>query len=517
MKAGAFFQNKSGDSAYKLFMNFLVNSNINKLGTGAFSVVLEVRLAIPPPDDSNWKLRISQKNGLLYYKSKLGEPSLWHIPDDVKQYIETYIPNCYKSLIPSPNYGQNVESLCIKLNIISPITRNFELFGKYLISVNEDDFIDEINKHTNIYQKTVNYMLPICPSIVFSDIVAGDNAISLLENIEDCISYKDKPEIQNLIYYIRTYDVKIGIIAMEYKNSIEVRKITEPLATEFMMGRFILLKLALDTGYNQDDFHPGNILVEETQDYAYVNDTPIDETALNSATSVDDIKMICSDYVKNANPAYRWRPFIIDFGRAVKIKPNVLSLIRDCVKRKDYYQALKHLCDIRTTKYTFDFHNQRSYGWVCDDYNLTSKPADIEYNDTYRTMYRDYLAKSLYGVEYNSLDSKQKVKVYNNLTQQINKFHSEIRPFNDREKEYINSFIGSIFEKYEIAIDNNVKIMEALHRIDPKYPRLPLDTSIRNSLYSGFLVGGLRKSSIKRYRKGSRSNLKGSSAKSLKN
>jgi hypothetical protein len=57
--------------------------------------------------------------------------------------------------------------------------------------------------------------------------------------------------------------------------------------------------------------------------------------------------------------------------------------------------------------------------------------------------------------------------------------------------------INDLFEKRELAIDENIYNMSKLHDADPnKYPLLPLANNIKNNLYNG-MIGGLTKRKIK--------------------
>ncbi len=51
----------------------------------------------------------------------------------------------------------------------------------------------------------------------------------------------------------------------------------------------------------------------------------------------------------------------------------------------------------------------------------------------------------------------------------------------------------------EHAIDINVQEMDELHRVDAKYPLLPVSNAIKNSLYNGMFGGKKHKKSRRNF------------------
>jgi hypothetical protein len=359
--------------------------------------------------------------------------------------------NFYKQMTPNENYGKIVKSLIIKIQFIN---NNLEVkLGNYkFIGTTEEQIQNEINIQTDIFFKTFNYMQPLCPSIIYAEIIKDFsekmNILNLLrkaENlpfpVENNIIYNDNisiivmeminkstplvnfiHDIEENINRINNYIINIQNelnemntdytseqVSIAMKNiSIEKRKIQ----IVENISRYSLLKLAIDTGYNHSDFHKGNILIQ------------YDDT-----------------YFKNINKS----PILLDFGRTQKLDIGTLNIIKQMVSQKNYIGALTELCkpfnsSLQHTKIVNDSY----FDWVCGDYEGLG-------------------------------DRKKKLDIS------------------------INTRIDELFKLRELAIDENIQKMNKLHDSEPnKYPLLPLSNSIKNNLYNGMIGGKIK---IKRKRK----------------
>jgi len=353
--------------------------------------------------------------------------------------------NFYKQMTPNEDYGNIVKSLIIKIQFIN---NNLEvILGNYkFIGTTEEQIQNEINIQTDIFFKTFNYLQPLCPSIIYAEIIKNFsekiNILNLLRkadnlpfSVESNIIYNDNisiivmeminkstpladyiHDIEENINRINNYIIDIQNelnemntdytseqVSMAMKNiSLEKRKIQ----IVENISRYALLKLALDTGYNHSDFHKGNILIQ------------YDNT-----------------YFKNLYKS----PIIIDFGRTQKLDIGTLNIIKQMVSQKNYIGALTELCKpFNSSLHHTKILNDSYYDWVCGDYEGLG-------------------------------DRKKKLDVS------------------------INIRIDELFKLRELAIDENIQMMNELHAEYPeKYPLLPLSNSIKNNLYNG-MIGGKRK------------------------
>jgi hypothetical protein len=371
--------------------------------------------------------------------------------------------NFYKKMVPNENYGKIVKSLLIKIQFVNISGTTFLNINKINVKLGDYEFTcvrekeiqNEVNIQTDIFFKTLNYMQPLCPSIVYADILKdypekinilnllrfadnlpfpvenniifnNDIGLIAMEMIYDSIPLfnyieERKEIIEKTKKYIR--DKNIQNQNIDEINEEEEKKLSDAMKNINLninklehaknISRYALLKLALDTGYNHNDFHPGNILIQK-----------------------DD------SYFKDSNMS----PILIDFGRTTKLDLDILNSIKQKVKQQDYTGALSELCKPYNSKLVHtrpEFHSY--YNWVCGDYEGLLDSGKLSY------------------------------------TVDIN--------------------IDELFKNRELAIDEVVKKMKELHDTEPeKYPLLPLSNNIKNKLYNG-MIGGKRKQNYRQNRK----------------
>jgi len=420
------------------FMGYLSNSDINKLSMGAYGLTLFSQLIIEPPDNSDWTLRISDTTNSHFYANTNKNESSWEIPDTLINDV-TLLPikDYYKKMVPGSDYGKPIYNLVMKLCVISEtqvITDN--ILDNQLTSVTKNDFQNEINIQTDIFFKTLEYLQPLTPGIVYAEIIDDIQQIEeILVLIENNGENGIKISVENLLNFIKdNRGVGLGIIVMELispgKTLFQIESQNKNKRRLIRnIGRYGILQLALQTEYSQNDFHMGNIMI--------MKDT---------------------NYFNN----YDYRPFIIDFGRAVKIPPNIMETIRNLVKEDQYIEALQYLCDnsfaydaVHDIKYAEDY-----YGWICGDYNMSG----VDYNN-----YIDEAAK----------DTNTAVTI-------MKRDIPRPQPLTLCDQ----ILIKKLFSEREKAIDSSIKRMNDLHSQEPdKYPLLPISNQIKNKLYNG-MIGG---------------------------
>lgn len=210
-------------------------------------------------------------------------------------------------------------------------------------------FINEVNIQTDIFLKTMNYLQPICPAIVYSGIIinTSDEFQTLLDKMiagSNVVGSRTRTrELLTGINKHRNNFQNLGLIAMEFANdcvllySMRSSMLKPQFEYYKNMAMYLLLKLAIDTGYTHGDFHPGNIFI-------------------NQATTV---------YFSGMQGG----PLLIDFGQARKIPNNRLQIIRDNYSAGNYVDALKQLCLINRADEVRMLDHKSFYGYVCGAYD----------------------------------------------------------------------------------------------------------------------------------------------------
>jgi hypothetical protein len=283
--------------------------------------------------------------------------------------------------------------------------------------------------------KTVEYLQPLCPAIVYADILP-----TYTEIVNLLIIKISSPSLRYQLNAFKNANVEFGLIGMEFMKEGKTLNDTEMNETQLNIGRFALLELAIKTGYNHNDFHKGNIMIETTTNY------------------FADMDM---------------RAILIDFGRAAKIAPDVLQEIKQHVANKEYISALKLLCSFKSSYFLIHDPRYNSYyGWVCGNYN-TDDPV-----------YFEELSRSIHNEHGGDL---QTIKKYIKNAHKTN-----ICELNNGE-------IDHLYTLREQAIDINVQEMDELHSADAKYPLLPVSNAIKNSLYNGMFGGKKHKKSRRNF------------------
>lgn len=369
-----------------------------------------------------------------------------YLPDDIDTTNEE---NFYKQMTPNENYGKIVKSLLIKIQFVNegnyPVTLgNVEISG-----TSEKQIQDEINVQTDIFFKTFNYLQPLCPSIIYGDIIkeiiekqnmlkllskaihlpfplpiniafSNDIGIIVMEMINNSIPlynyvYEKEESIKRFKKYIKDLNNSITDNVRQDSNFEKINQAMKNINQEKNkielvknISRYALLKLALETGYNHNDFHKGNILLQDDNNYF-------------------------KDILKS--------PILIDFGRTTKLNLDILNSIKQKVEQKNYIGALADLCKPYDTSLAITKIEHASFfDWICGDYEGHEVP-----------------------------EGKKKSKSLD---------------------DSVNTKIGELFEKRDLALVEIIQKMTELHASEPnKYPLLPLSNSIKNNLYNG-MIGG---------------------------
>jgi hypothetical protein len=293
------------------------------------------------------------------------------------------------------------------------------------------NFRNEVNKQTDIFLRSMEYLQPLCPAIVYSKILSTQpdkkKLIDTILRINASLRARGIPydsgsfKLQNP-HLVNNPSIKIGVIAMEcasgYNNlySIKTSSISAPKKIEYInFSLFIILKLALDIGYSHSDFHSGNIMINSGLNYF---------------------------------EGMQGRPMIIDFGYTTKIPKPDMDIIKEFVRNGDYIRALKQLCEVDRADENKpnDPDWENFYGWICSDWDMLSS------------------ARSTTPIEQGEI------------------------------KYTTNDRLHELFQRREAHIDVIVEQFNELHTRDPTlYPLLPLSSAAKNQMYEGILSGGKKR------------------------
>jgi hypothetical protein len=394
-------------------------------------------------------LRKNQKGGIIINKNKDQETMFYDfINNSDITYLSTggnglvfkvvirgsYISD-YKYIDPDL-FNEPVTELILKFSLMRDFNpADYDPHDVAIMSEYEKDeignFRNEVNKQTDIFLKSMEYLQPLCPAIVYSKILTTQpdkqKLIDTIIRINASLSRRGIPydggsfELQNP-HLVNNPSIKIGVIAMEcasgYNNlySIKRSSISAPKKIEYInFSLFIILKLALDTGYSHGDFHIGNIMINSGLNYF---------------------------------EGIQGRPMIIDFGYTTKIPKPDMDIIKEFVRNGNYIRALKQLCQVDRADETKpnDPAWANFYGWICSDWDMLSNARSIT-------------------------------------------------PIGQGEIKYTtNDRLHELFQRREAYIDVVVEKFNELHARDPAlYPLLPLSSAAKNQMYEGILSGGKKR------------------------
>jgi len=296
----------------------------------------------------------------------------------------------YKST-DAETYGMDVEQLLLKLiffkdshikrpkKVIFRFDYNNQFETVALLLADPSTFQREIDIQNEIYANTMDYLEPICPAIVFSNMYKPNNSgdFGVIAKL-----LQSTVEFSNTYYLLRsmtlsfnTFD-SVGIIGMEFakgydtlhywrekakheykKTFTSVFSRVKPYHKQIQIynnvGLYLILELALKTGYSHADFHGSNIMMRESNSSSYPY------------------------FLHGPN----MKPLFIDFGLSVRIPDKKYDKIKQLCEDSKYTAALKVLCTIpRKDKEHIDTTDwERHYGWACnaDEPQVNSEVAKL--------------------------------------------------------------------------------------------------------------------------------------------
>ena len=294
----------------------------------------------------------------------------------IKANLKPGIVSKYRRLEPTgtSDYGDEVRTLIIKFGFVHDDTKGqtesqVVIDTDLVFSTGElQTFKDEVNIQTDIFLKTMNYLQPICPAIVYSNVYNHENGIDhLLELVvRGSIDTQTKQIIEKiqLLNQEKTFH-NIGVIGMEFADSCTLLYylLNKPNNQLYVnMTLYILLQLAIQTGYTHGDFHTGNIFINTTS----------------------------NNYFKGMIG----RPVLIDFGQAQKIPILILRDIKNNYNAGKYTDALKLLCNIPRPDGLVMQEYPSFYGFACGTYDaILNRPIRKFHPETNKEIYKLILSR----------------------------------------------------------------------------------------------------------------------------
>lgn len=365
------------------------------------------------------------------------------------------------------------------------INSNREKFKNYNISGTKQNFIDEINIQTDVFFKTIEYLDPICPGVVYGNVIDDMNdSIKFIGDLrQGCSGTTNEVliELQKVFGYL--YELcndknAVKKIIQDSINGIKGNKSDKELTTDdmnnfqllnyiakiliidesskFNIGLGIIAMEFVDNGYTTFDKlyydiqkYPSSYTDQQVKTYENMARLKLIDLAVKTGYSQCDFhrsNIMINPRLQGYYQGYKGRVMLIDFGYAKKIPPDQLAEIKVSYEKHDYMNCIKIIFDLG---------------------RIDGDPKNI---------FVDYL--SLFGWIPHQ---------YDNLTQQNIENTPEVLNTLNKEIESLNI-------AQEKAINNRVLDFDYLHELNDMYPLLPLSNDMKNSLFPGMItVGGRRR------------------------
>ena len=182
----------------------------------------------------------------------------------------------YVSIRDDKRINKMIIKLCGVSNHTFPLIATIGGKRYSVKTVNERSFEREIEIQTEVFFRTCDYVDPICPCIIHSEIKGADfdsvKRQRLSPRLSNLLS-KTEPEsaeyiLLNLfVEYITTGRLsQYGLLCMEYADGFEtLHRLKQTESKDSIeqlesIARLKLIEMTLKTSYTHSDFHDGNIL-----------------------------------------------------------------------------------------------------------------------------------------------------------------------------------------------------------------------------------------------------------------
>jgi hypothetical protein len=272
----------------------------------------------------------------------------------------------YKNL-DSEIFNQPVTKIIIKLLLINPIDKKLDLTLISLNTCKSEDVIKEVNIQTEIVFNTFKYLDPLCPVVLYSSNDYGSEIIDIMISN----SNERTNELFSLIKqnFVAESFEKIGIIAMEFADGyttlfklLKLNTINDDIKKNYItMSAYLVIQLALQTGYTQADFHTGNIMINIFDNVYFANNI-------------------------------QGKPLIIDFGYANKISSAKISEIKNLFNSTDQFKYTKILliiCSVNRSDNLDVRKFKEYYGYLCGRFDALRNIKVSNINDLFNDVFNN--------------------------------------------------------------------------------------------------------------------------------
>ena len=206
----------------------------------------------------------------------------------------------------------------------------------------KDEFNNAVKIYKDAYFKTMDYLDPVCPALIHSNIYGKDVGSQLLSAFKQGLSsispVKDSYGhviMGDMNFHLqRGYINSIGIICTEYIEgtlSEDLNSRNYKLYKE--MISYLILEIAIKTGYSQHNLR--------------------DKIMINTKST-------------NYFEGIQGRPFLVHFSLAVKIPDDTLDMMKNYCNMGQYVNALSSLCSMQKTEDLQLNPYLGSFKWACE-------------------------------------------------------------------------------------------------------------------------------------------------------
>lgn len=251
-------------------------------------------------------------------------------------------------------------------------------------TVHEKNFEREIEIQTEVFFRTCEYLDPICPSILYTEVKDSPYDYKAKQRVETRLSQLlPKSNKTAQIYLKNIIDLldegrlsMYGMICMEYAEGYETLvklKTHRPDKTEKLrdIARHKLIEMSLKTQYTHSDFHENNILCN-----------PETEEVL-----------------------------LIDFGLANKMSHEEWITLRYEYEEKQYFDALESIFYIDRRDLFVLRHDLDSYGWLIGaDLEENEEPYNKNNNNREIVIKEPIVNKIIQGIDVVVKENEEKIE-----------------------------------------------------------------------------------------------------------
>lgn len=277
-------------------------------------------------------------------------------------------------------------------------------------TVNERSFEREIEIQTELFFRTCEYLNPICPCIIHSEIKGADfdpvKRQRLAPRLSHLLSKSQPDSVEHILLKLFVDQItsgrlsQYGLICMEYADGFntlyrlkqtETKEIIEELEN---IARQKLIEMTLKTNYTHSDFHTGNILC------------------------------------KLGNSKQTPQVLLIDFGLCNRLNDEQYKTLKEEWDEHRYYDALESIFyPLRYDNY--DLRNRMDvYGWL-----LGTDEIEYDEDDEFEEINVAESVISKINTEIEKLIEEQKIQI-----QQLKDEFPKKFPLTEKQRQMFYQF-----------------------------------------------------------------------------